>query len=127
MRKCFFAAILAASMFIPTISIHAEEINTYQKISEQYGERSESYITTIGETGINSIFCNGINATVGQSTNVREFPNAESNKVTTIDQQASVKIWGFTDNGWCNVFCKDVNGVLHIGYIRSDLLAFDFS
>lgn len=116
-RKLLLALIMGLCM-IPCIA-NAEETDMYQKYADQYGT---SYISTVSDSEINEVFCDWIEAWVEQSTNVRSRPDADADKIVTIEKDDAVKIWGYTDNNWSRVCCRTGDGSLYFGYIRSDLL-----
>lgn len=49
------------------------------------------------------------------------MPDENSDIVETVDVDAQIKIWAFTDSEWAKVFCRNENRI-YSGYIRKDLL-----
>lgn len=101
----------------------ADTQQTYDSQKKDYGDQALDYSVSIpvNEGKISLLYCEGINAKVDTRTNIRVLPDPNSQKVGTVDTEAKIKIWGFTENGWSKVYCTD-NENKYFGYIRSDLL-----
>lgn len=118
MRKkliLLFLCCIAVSM-----CVHAEEAGKYEEVYAGYGAEVSSYVTQMD--GYNLIFVPGDDAVTHTSTNIRAMPGTEAEVVATIDSGNTVKIWGYTDNGWDRVFALTAKNQAVYGYIRGDLL-----
>lgn len=125
MKKRFLLLCIAAICAAPTVC-YADVAESYESVSSGYGEAAADNIIQIqnGEQTVNQVYYVGKSAAVGTRTNIRKMPDENSDIVETVDVDAQIKIWAFTDNGWAKVFCRNEKGI-YSGYIRKDLLLFE--
>lgn len=113
---------MASIMALP---VFADVSDGYVRTRAAYGEKAEEYTTQItldnGET-VNVVRCDAEEVALHTETNVRENPTVESERITTLKADCRVKAWGYTDNGWCRVFCLDNENNRWYGFIKGDLL-----
>ncbi len=119
MKKFILMVILVLALSLPLIAT-AEPVNTFDGQSALFGLNAGQYICEYD--GCRLIYCTGQDAYTYTSTNIRAMPDASSDKKSTKESGTRVKIWGYTDNGWCLVYYISDDGQACSGYIRSDLL-----
>lgn len=125
MRKTWVGFMVSVVMTLFTAGVcYADLSDGYERVVSSYGENASKYIISIDDNGneVKTVWCMEEDAAVYTETNIRTAPSADVERIATIGTDAKIKVWGYTDTGWCMVWCKDIDGSRYYGYIKGDLL-----
>lgn len=119
MRFKLISMIFLAFTTIPVDN--SQFINHTQKQETVTMERNDVEVVQNGEVTYNTIVFTDVNETVfaATSVNIRECPDADSNRVGGLARGESVQRIGVGENGWSKIIYKDMECYINSKYIST--------